>query len=219
MIIALQHTDNSIEASKLSLYCSLKNIPIVRIKENTPFLGEYTPCGSVEWCQSLLNKTIIPDYYPEWLRKYLYRNVWKSNEWIFGKKLFVKPADRYKRFDGYTTDSTFLKYSAKYYDPPFWYSEIIEVTNEWRYYIADGKILCGKWYMGDEIGTPPAPKLNIDIPAGYCGAIDFGTNAIGTLILIEAQHPFSCGWYGVGLEDIELYIQWLEAGWKYMLAL
>jgi len=210
--IALHYKDNSIEAQKLSAYCTIHNIPIIQIKENTPFLDEYIPCGSVEWISSLLNTEIIPDYYPYWLNDHLYRKVWQSNKWILGKKLFVKPADRYKRFDGFITTGFYRKKKK----PPYWYSKIVKFTNEWRYYIANGETLCGEWYSGDEINTPSAPKLNIKIPEKYCGALDFGTLSTGELALVEAQHPFACGWYGVGLKDIDLYIKWLEIGWEYM---
>lgn len=87
------------------------------------------------------------------------------------------------------------------------------MTNEWRYYIANGKVLAAEWYWGDEINTPDAPEFPIAVPESYCGAVDLG-DAKGTLTLVEANHPFACGWYGV--DKHERYIEWLAAGWKYM---
>lgn len=210
--IALTKFDTSVEASKVSLYATINNIDVLRVDKQLPCPKEYIPCGSVKWCLQSLKKTVTPNYYPEWLNKYLYRNVWKSDEWILGRKLFVKPADKYKRFTGFKTFGTYSKKKK----PPYWYSDIVQFTNEWRYYISDGKILSGLWYRGDDFNTPDAPELDIDIPKGWCGTLDFGILSDGNLALVEAHHPFACGWYGVGLENIELYIKWLDAGWKYM---
>jgi len=35
------------------------------------------------------------------------------------------------------------------------------------------------------------------------------------LALVEANHPFACGWYGPREQD-HLYFGWLASGWKYM---
>lgn len=207
----LKSDDNSIEAKRLRIYCLLNNIKLLLINNNN-FPENYIPSGSVEWCSLIFKKNIIPEYYPNWLDNYLYRKVWKSNEWILGKKLFVKPADRYKRFSGFITHGTYSKKKK----PPFWYSDIVYFINEWRYYISNGKILCGEWYWGDEINTPEAPLLNnLKIPKNYCGALDFGMLKNSKLALIEAQHPFACGWYGKQEKD-HIYFQWLIDGWIYM---
>lgn len=206
---ALMRGDRSIEASKLELYCSLNNIPVIRVDKDISCSDEYIPCGSVDWCLTCLGKEIIPDYYPDWLSGFLYRKVWKADRWPLGKKVFIKPADKYKRFTGFATTGTYKKKKK----PPFWCSDIVYFVNEWRYYVADGKILCGEWYSGNESLTPEAPELNIDIPKDYCGAIDFGVVGINKIALVEAHHPIACGWYG---KDIELYARWLVSGWDYM---
>lgn len=148
-----------------------------------------------------------PDYYPKWLTSYLYRKVWKDDKWVLGKRFFVKPADKYKRFTGFVTYGTY----AKKKKPPFWYSDIVSFTNEWRYYISNGKVLCGEWYWGEK--EQEAPKLLFDIPVTYSGALDFGILTTGEFALVESQHPFACGWYG---KSIALYAQWLIDGWIYM---
>ena len=206
---ALLKGDTSLEASRLSLFCKLQGIPLIVQQPNILF-EDYVPSGSVEWCEYLLQRTVTPDYYPEWLQSYLHRKVWKEDKWVLGRKLFVKPADRYKRFTGFVTTGS---YSKKKKGQLIW-SDIIQFENEWRYYITKGKVLSGDWYWGDEINTPLAPKLDIDIPKDYCGALDFGMTKYG-LALIESQHPFSCGWYGPREND-HLYFQWLIDGWDYM---
>ena len=167
------------------------------------------PSGSVEWCLKSLGKNIIPNYYPEWLSNHLYRKVWKEDKWPLGKKVFIKPADKYKRFTGFETTGTYKKKKK----PPYWCSEIVEFVNEWRYYISGGKVLTGEWYWGDEINTPDAPELSINIPEAFYGTLDFGITKTGNFSLVEAHHPFACGWYG---KQHEIYLQWLIDGWNHL---
>ena len=208
---ATTYQDNSKEANTLLLYSAIHDTPLIRFQSNIKCPdGLLIPCGSVEWCLKSLG-VVVPNYYPDWLSDHLYRKVWKEDSWPL-YKVFIKPADRYKRFTGFVTTGTYRKKRK----PPFWCSEIIGFKNEWRYYIANGKILCGEWYAGDGINTPQAPCLNLNIPADYCGAVDFGQLETGEIALIEAQHPFACGWYGSS-DTNELYIQWLIDGWDFML--
>ena len=143
-------SDHSLEANRLSIFCLMNKIPLLKVDKsfiksrygaygssgteelhNAILMKEdiekdYVPCGSVEWCLHLLDKKIVPDYYPEWLQGSLHRKVWQSDEWILGRKLFVKPSDRYKRFTGFVTTGTYSKKKK----PPFWYSEVITFVNE-----------------------------------------------------------------------------------------
>jgi hypothetical protein len=198
------------EESALMNYCVLNRVPykICRKPEESP--DGYIPCGTVEWCEKFLPKEkATPDYYPEFLKDHLFRNVWKTNTWPWGQKVFIKPADFHKRFNGKITTGTFKGKKRG----PYWCSGIVSFTNEWRYYVADGKILVGEWYSGDEINEPDAPVLNITIPEGYCGALDFGTLTTGELALVEAQPPYACGWYG---KKHALFAEWLIKGWAYL---
>ena len=87
-------------------------------------------------------------------------------------------------------------------------------TNEWRFYVAEGRVLAAFWYSGvDE--DKPAPSISVPWPSGYCGAVDFGELEDGRVALVEAQHPFACGWYG-RLSEGSIYAQWITAGWNYM---
>lgn len=206
---SLIRNDQSLEAKKLRVYCIARDIPLDIVTKGIKCKEEFVPCGSVEWCQMSLKK-VIPDYYPEWCSGILGRKVWKDNSWITGRKLFVKPADRYKRFDGFVTDGTFKK---KKKGELIW-SELVYFKNEYRYYISNGNILTYGWYKGDEINHLDKLDLPITIPKNYWGALDVGITVNNKILLIESQHPFACGWYG---ENDEKYFQWLVDGWKYML--
>ena len=151
---------------------------------------------------------ILPDYYPDFMSGYLNRKVYKTDKWPLGQTVFIKPADNYKRFNGFITNGGYHGKKR----PPYICSEVIKFDNEWRYYISNNKVLTGEWYSGDEINAPDAPELNIKFPEGFCGAVDMGISN-NKLTLVESQHPFACGWYG---KDHELYTQWLIDGWKYL---
>jgi len=207
---SLQIGDNSPEAKQLHLYCLINDIEIKRyaIRDNIPI--DYVPCGSVKYCEKVLGKHIIPDYYPDWLTAHLYRKVWKSREWITGERYFIKPADKHKRFNGFITSGPYSKKKK----PPFWYSEIVSFKNEWRYYISNGKNLGGWWYQG-EAEEMLSPNLNISIKDGFCGTLDFGMTNKNEFALVEAHPPYACGWYG-SQDEVEIYLQWMINGWEYL---
>lgn len=165
------------------------------------------PVGGVDYCENWLGYHPKPDFYPDWLSSWLFREIGLYPP-EFGCSLFVKSAERYKAFP------------ARVYDPvediptgKVWYSEIVEFTQEWRYYVADGCVLETGWYDGDD-EIEPAPDLNIDWPKGFCGAVDFGRLSTGQIALVESQHPYACGWYG---DDSAAFVMWLVEGWRYML--
>lgn len=207
---AFHLSDNSREALKFVEIQYRYDIDVKYICENNLCPEEYVPCGSVEWCEKSLNNKIIPNYYPAWCSEFLFRKIWVEDKWIIGKRLFVKPADSYKRFTGFVTTGTYKK---KKKGKLVW-SEVVCFKNEWRYYISGGKVLCSGWYCGDENKEPKPPKLNFKIPETYFGALDMGELPDGKIALVESQHPFACGHYS---DDHELYYQWLIDGWEYMM--
>lgn len=208
---AIDYSDTSPESKQIAVYCLVNDIEAKRFKRKDFIPSNYVPTGSVEFCERILGYHPMPDYYPDWASKYLFRKVWNSNEWILGERYFVKPSDRYKRFTGFVTKGTYSKKKK----PPFVYSEIISFVNEWRYYVSAGKNKGGWWYCGND-EDKPAPDLNIDIPDDYFGALDMGETSTGLFALVESQHPFACGWYG-SQQEVEVYMQWLIDGWEYML--
>jgi hypothetical protein len=208
--LVLKNVSAPKEESAILNYCILNRIPYKLCNRPVDRPEDFIPCGSVEWCEKFLPKEkTVPDYYPEFLKDHLYRKVWLTDKWPMEKGIFIKPSDRHKRFTGFVTLGGYRKKKKK----PYTCSEVVSFTNEWRYYVADGKILTGEWYWGDEINTPDAPALNINIPENYCGALDFGTLTTGELALVEANAPYACGWYG---KDHKLYMEWLIKGWKYI---
>ena len=87
--------DASLEANRISVYCLMHDIELIRTDKpfKLPTVGAwgcsitgdiwneklkkqesekaYIPCGSVEWCEKLLGYHVVPDYYPDWLNIFL----------------------------------------------------------------------------------------------------------------------------------------------------
>lgn len=191
-------------------HCILQKIPYKLCNRVEEIPAGYIPHGEVEWCEHFIpEERTIPNYYPEFLQQYLFRSVWRADSWPLGSKVFIKPADRHKRFTGFVTSGGYRKKKKG----PFCCSDIVAFTNEWRYYVADGQVLTGEWYSGDEINTPDAPELHVKIPEDFCGTLDFGTLKTGEFALVEAHPPYACGWYG---KNHKLYVEWLIKGWAYL---
>lgn len=172
------------------------------------------PFGSCEWTEKVLGVNITPNYYPEFLKDHLFRKVWQSNS-MPKKKCFIKPSDRYKRFDGqiFEVAKGFGGGEDTRPKPPYWCSEIVEFENEWRYYLANGQIVTSEWYKGHADMPCKAPELGIKWPVGWTGVADFGQIKDGPVALVECQGPFSFGWYN---SDYETFAKFIITGYKYM---
>ena len=207
---AIQSGDNSKESQCVCLYANYYKIPRKFFGKASDVPKGWVAVGSVRWAEEVMGKVITPDYYPVFLTDWVKRKVWRQDKWPYGSRVFIKPADAHKRFTGFVTTGTW-KGKKK---PPYWCSEIVKFTNEWRYYISNGKVIAAKWCSGIEDVELPAPTLSINWPDDFCGAVDFGSYENGEIALIESNSPFSCGWYGT-LTEYEIYTKWLIDGWKY----
>jgi len=208
---AIQFSDQaSKEACAIIQYCIMEQYPYKFIRDINNIPDGHIPVGSVEYCIKALGSEVVPDYYPEFLSSCFHRKIYKTDEWPIRRRVFIKPADRYKRFTGFVTSGG----AKDDHTGPYWCSEVVDFLNEWRYYISNGEVLAAEWYAGEEDKMPDAPKLCVKIPSDYCGAIDFGEISTGQFALVEAQHPFACGWYG---KDYKAYAKWIVDGWEYML--
>jgi hypothetical protein len=174
------------------------------------------PIGSVKWCeQKYKNKK--PDFYPKFLQKLLHRNIWKTTykELYNSDKLkdigiFIKPCNNYKKWNGFILKPENLNNQIIEDDEEIYCSDVIDIINEWRYYIINGEVQVSAWYDGkitDEMVInglskyPPQLPLNIQNKLKlkkFYGVIDIGEILINNklkLILIEMCHPYAIGWY------------------------
>ena len=185
--------------------CSMQKIPYVIVSDPKNIPEGYTPFGNALWIESILDLKIEPNYFPHFTKSLVKRKIWVQDEWP-NNGIHVKPADRYKRYQGRMADGNVEV-------GPHLCSEFVEFENEWRYYISKGEIISAWWYLGKE--EQEAPDLPIKIPKDWYGTLDIGMTSNG-LELVEAHHPYSCGWYG-DTYKAEKYLEWLSDGWLYML--
>jgi hypothetical protein len=89
---------NSCEAKIISWYC-LKNNLEKRYLQSPEFSEDATPFGSVDFCEKFYGINFKPNYYPEFLNRFISRKIWYSPEAPL-ENCFIKPADKYKRFTG-----------------------------------------------------------------------------------------------------------------------
>lgn len=172
--------------------------------------ADFIPVGSVEYVQATLSDIVTPNYYPEFLSEYLNRKVWYSDEWPEKGNLFIKPADRFKRFEAFIKRKENSNIGRK--NPPFYISEVVKFENEFRLYVSNGQVLTAGYVFLDEIPTIP----DINWPKDFHGAVDFGMVS-DKLTLVEVNAPFACGWYGPSKENHK-YIQWLIEGYGWLKA-
>jgi hypothetical protein len=203
---------SDVEEQCIHLYALKHDIPYKKFIRPEDVPAGWIPVGTVEWFQKSTNWNLSADNYPDFLKHCLKRNVWKQDDWPVGKKVFIKPSDKLKRFNGRVTDGSY-KGKKK---GPYFCSDIVHFTNEWRYYISHGKILDSAWYIGqdDDIPAPSLDEFNIQWPEYWVGSVDFGTTKEHGLCLIEAHEPFAVGNY-LGLNS-EVYPEWVIEGWEYL---
>lgn len=169
----------------------------------------HAPIGDVEWCERILGYSPTPDFAPTWLSGWLRRDVSIASMETAPRRLFAKSSESYKKFPAriYEAGESLPSESLVV-------SDVVEFTQEWRYYVADGCVLATGWYDGND-DDEPAPSISVEWPTGWCGAVDFGRLTTGEIALVESQHPYACGWYG---DDHAAYAMWVIEGWEWMLS-
>lgn len=181
---------------------------VSQIKEDPLFI-----LGSVEFIENYIGDR-LPIFYPKWAENFLRRERFYPISIHKEKEYFVKSFCQYKLFDAGIFKGEDIPKEEKCY-----VFEKVNFVDEWRYYVADGKVLTSWWYQGNEEtceNNPNGPSINhLPIPEDFCGAIDMGLLDTGELALVECHHPYAIGWYG-DQNDIENYINFLIKGFKYL---
>ena len=151
--------------------------------------------------------------YPDVLTEFLRRKVWRQDRLRDvlaerdkgGSRVFVKPADGWKRFTGFVVEfSSDYRFNGASKNSPVWVSEPIEFVSEWRGYVANGQLLDVRFadHGGDKsvkvdmnVVENAVAKLVLsnETPAGF--VIDFGVTSKGETALIEMNDGFSFGAY------------------------
>jgi hypothetical protein len=175
------------------------------VTADEPVAGS-VPIGTVEWCEPSFG-VHRKDFYPEFLYKWRGREMRRFvGRPEFEYPVFMKDASAWK--SGFV--SRVVEPGERVPNKDWWLSERVDFRNEWRYYVADGSVVTTGWYQGED-EDEPAPKLAVEWPEGFSGAVDFGELACGDMALVECHAPFACGWYG---DDHRDYALWQAVGWE-----
>lgn len=172
-------------------------------------LAGWVPVGTVEWCGPVFGKHRV-NFFPEFLEGLMGRKFMRTG-WLSGAELcedgFVKAVWMWK------SEWESAVYPAGTVLPAgdWWVVEPVVFEQEWRYYVAGGRVVTTGWYLGED-EDEPAPVLDVAWPAGFSGAVDFGRLADGRMALVECHAPFACGWYGERHRD---YAEWLLESWRH----
>jgi hypothetical protein len=159
--------------------------------------------------------------YPEELKGFLGRKIWKSRMNFIASHpelwpVFVKPAQHAKKFTGRAIRSTkdLMSCGDEYEDTEIWCAEVVNFIAEWRCFVRYGKIIDIRKYAGDWRAhfdpkiVDRAINSYTTSPNAY--AIDFGLTDRGETLLIEANNGYSLGCYGLASHD---YAKFLAARW------
>lgn len=150
--------------------------------------------------------------YPASLEHLLHRRVQKLpslNEaralLAAGNRLFIKPADGWKRFTGFVAEfEDDYRFNGASRSKPVWVSDPVRFVSEWRAYVAGGLVMDVRYahHGGDRDVAPDLAVIHaavallakdVNTPAGY--VIDFGVLDSGETALIEMNDGFSFGAY------------------------
>ena len=163
--------------------------------------------GTVKRRLSDFGTQIIDTDYPECLREYLGRRIWKTtiNEVNSNPDLwpvFVKPTNN-KKFTGRVVNSPadLIGCGSCYDNAEVTCSEVVDIVSEYRAFVRYDKILDVRRYKGDWRVYPDYQLMEecvgkyTNSPYGY--AIDFGVTKEGKTLLIEVNNTCSLGSYGL----------------------
>eukprot|EP01050_Picozoa_sp_SAG11_P004282 SAG11_NODE_269_length_11407_cov_13.825964_5_plen_698_part_00 len=168
-----------------------------------------------------------PNDYPDCLKRHLHRHVWKArlcdaSAHLVGAPLglFIKPADRRKRFTGFVAESVaHIHARGLPAREPVWCSTVVSWLVEYRVFVVRGQIRAVCRYAGDA-----AVPLEMDVvacgvgdmvaqpecPAGF--ALDYGVLASGQTALVEFNDGYGLGAYD-GISAVD-YTELLLTRWS-----
>lgn len=167
--------------------------------------------GCIYDVKTMLKKfnCIIPNLcYPNELKKYLGRKIWKSTLNTIANNpekwnVFIKPYTASKVFTGILVKDTkdLIGCGIPKSDIDVWCSEPVNFVSEYRCFVRYNKIIGVKHYKGDW-KIPFDSKIiqsavndYINAPKGY--GIDFGVTDKNETLLIEVNDGYSLGSYGL----------------------
>ena len=149
-------------------------------------IEHHIPIGDVPYCESIWSPEVRQDlshyaidFYPDFLKDFLHRKIGYGTFGIYDTidysptrriSIFLKTAKHWK--------SDFVSRVVKWDDhvPLDWYywSEPVSFVQEWRYSVADGRVITTGWYQGNDEDEPAPTLWDVKWPSFYSAAVDFG---------------------------------------------
>lgn len=176
----------------------------------------------VEVAMDRMGIHLTPMDYPEELKDFLGRRIWKSTLFSITSHadswhVFVKPIWDVKRFSGTVLDKSedLIKLGGGLEDIPVWCSEKVNFLSEWRLWVLRGEIIglnpyAGRWDLFPDVERmKQAVAAFHSAPCGY--ALDFGVTDDGRTLLVEASDGYVLRSFGL---DPEKYVRLLTARWQ-----
>lgn len=172
-----------------------------------------------------LGKEIPPELnYPDELHEFLGRKIWRSRiNYIASHpelwNVFVKPAQRSKKFTGRVVRSTkdLIGCGDATEDTEIYCTEVVNFVSEWRCFVRYGEIMDVRRYKGDwRSHFDPAViekmvQLYTSAPNAY--VLDVGVTDENRTLLVEVNNGYAAGGYGIESHD---YAKFLSARWAQM---
>ena len=129
----------------------------------------------------------------------------KNISWKGG--MYVKSETKFKHPGNGLYDSIGAFMDSPGYDPSDSYQITCfdpEISDEWRYFVYDGKVVGMKCYVSDDIMNPKVPDKGwvldkikrIDLPAYTLDVATSNNSNTKTPKIVEVHDFFSCGLYG-----------------------
>lgn len=228
--IRIKHTGEYFDQSCYAAYdgCSHLGIPVIPYKAvysirddqpEDPIVGTYDDAKVI---MDRLGFSVPPLDYPEELKPFLGRKIWKSTLFTITSHselwhVFVKPVTDVKRFRGTVLDKSddLVKLGGGLDDIDVWCSEKVNFLSEWRLWVLNGKIAGLNFYRGrwdvfpDTDILKEAVRAYRSAPSAY--ALDFGVTDENKTLLIEVSDGYALSSFGL---NPELYVRILQTRWE-----
>lgn len=232
--IRIKHTGEFFNQNCYDVYTGcmelgIKVVPfkaVYCIEDNEPEDLVVGTLDDVEVAMENFGVHLEPMDYPEDLKEFLGRKIWKSTLYTITSHadswhVFVKPIWDVKRFSGTVLDKSedLIKLGGGLEDVAVWCSEKVNFISEWRLWVLHGEIIGLTPYLGKWDAFPDPAVLRKAVaafhsaPAAY--TLDFGVTDKGETLLVEASDGYAVRSFGL---DPEKYVQFLSARWQELTA-
>lgn len=228
--IRIKHTGEFYDTNCYNAYagCEALHIPVVKYKavysitDNDPMDPVIGTFSDVKVALEKLGIKPAPLDYPERLKSFIGRKIWKSTLFTITSHpecwhVFVKPIEDVKRFHGTVLDKSedLIKLGGGLEDIDVWCSVKVQFLSEWRLWVLNGTITGLTPYKG-RWDVFPDPSVMEEAVHRYEGApsayaLDFGVTDDGRTLLVEVSDGYALASFGL---RPDIYMNILKTRWQ-----